>query len=194
MRVLYVENHLSSEKLIKEIKQEKKKRAADRLRMILLVKEGKTAKETAEILNCHPETVRNNVHKFNKKGIEGLSENHLGCPRRLNKDQEEILCSLVNGGPKPDNDVSVFRGTDIQKIIIERFGVNYHLNSVYLVLHRLNLSWQRPRPYHPKSDKEKQEAFKAEIPAIIEEIGKVHPKKKSNRGFKTSRDLACKEF
>ena len=51
-------------------------------------------------------------------------------------------------------------GTDIQLFITENFGHQYHLSSVYKLLHRLGFSWITSRSKHPKQSLEVQEDFK----------------------------------
>ncbi|MEG3756278.1 winged helix-turn-helix domain-containing protein, partial [Psychromonas arctica] len=51
-------------------------------------------------------------------------------------------------------------GTDIQLFIAENFGYQYHLSSVYKLLHRLGFSWITSRTKHPKQSPGAQEDFK----------------------------------
>lgn len=49
---------------------------------------------------------------------------------------------------------------DIQKMIQDKYGVEYSLPGVYHVLNRLNFSWISVRSIHPKANQEAQEDFK----------------------------------
>jgi transposase len=52
------------------------------------------------------------------------------------------------------------KGTDIQKILLNQFDVEYSLTSVYDLLHRLKLVWISVRSKHPSQDQEIQDNFK----------------------------------
>src|SRR5215207_9246527 len=45
-----------------------------RAQIVMASWEGKTTQSIAHELNCHPQTVRERVTRFNKQGIEGLSD------------------------------------------------------------------------------------------------------------------------
>ena len=52
------------------------------------------------------------------------------------------------------------KGTDILKLMEEKFSVRCSLKSVYNALRRIDLVWISGRSKHPKSDPKAQEAFK----------------------------------
>ncbi|TEW53788.1 winged helix-turn-helix domain-containing protein [Psychromonas sp. RZ22] len=65
-------------------------------------------------------------------------------------------------------------GSDIQSFILEHFGYQYHLSSVYKLLHRLGFSWITSRSKHPKQSIEAQEDFKKfQIETILKIPGHI---------------------
>ena len=55
---------------------------------------------------------------------------------------------------------SRIKGKEIQAEILNQFGVEYHLSSLYYLLHRQGLSWITVRSKHPNGDPIVQEALK----------------------------------
>jgi transposase len=72
-----------------------------RAKMILLSSEGYTVPEIRERTNTHDGTIRKWIHRFNKKGIEGL----LPVPRtvknpRITKEQREMIVEVATTEPR----------------------------------------------------------------------------------------------
>jgi transposase len=59
-----------------------------RARIIVASWEGKSTKEIAAELGCHPQTVRERLHRFNAAGIDGLGD-RLGAGRRARLTETE---------------------------------------------------------------------------------------------------------
>jgi len=53
-----------------------------------------------------------------------------------------------------------WRRVDLQRVIKERFGVDYHERYVSTLLHKLGFSHMSARPRHPGQNRETIEAFK----------------------------------
>jgi len=51
-------------------------------------------------------------------------------------------------------------GRDVQRLIRERWQVDYRLPSIYVILKRLKLVWVTARSKHPQMDAHRQEHFK----------------------------------
>jgi transposase len=60
-----------------------------------------------------------------------------------------------------------WRRIDLQKVIRERFGVDYHERHVSTLLKKLGFSHMSARPRHPAQDAEIVEAYK-KLPAHAE--------------------------
>lgn len=89
-----------------------------------------------------------------------------GNPRRLSQAQLEELSEIVETGPDRAVDGVVrWRRVDLQRVVGERFGVEYHERSIGKLLKALRFSHVSARPRHPMQDGRTIEAFKKTLPA-----------------------------
>ena len=152
--------HTSSE-LKQLFRKEKDALLSIRLRAVYLALMGKSAPEIAALLGYRRRTIQNWVYAYNKHGLEGLRDTPgRGLRCKLNADQLQWLRQHLEEGPPPESGLSVFHGKDIQQLIHKQFGVTYHLNSIYKLLHRLGYSYVSSRPEHPKGNRQARETFK----------------------------------
>lgn len=136
--------------------------ARTRIRLLGLehLKNGKTARETAELICVHENSVKRWLKSFSTKGLEGLKEGvGRGAKRKIPKDQEEIFRASIlelqanrKGGR--------IRGSDVLTLMKEKLGVNCSLDTAYESLKRANFVWITSRSKHPNSDQEEQDDFK----------------------------------
>ena len=156
-----VELYHTSDELKRLFRKEKNALLSTRIRAVYLALLGKSAPEIAALLGYRRRTIQNWVYAYNKKGLDGLSD---ACGRgqrcKLNADQLQWLRQRLDEGPPPKSGLSVFHGKDIQQLIEDRFGVTYHLHSIYKLLKRLGYSYVSSRPEHPKGDPAARETFK----------------------------------
>lgn len=133
-----------------------------RLLSLAAVRDGMRRGEAARIGGMDRQTLRDWVHRFNADGPDGLVDRKASGPeRRLNADQLNELEKIVEAGPDPEKDGVVrWRRTDLQRVIKDRFGVDYHERHVGHILHELGFSHVSPRPQHPEQDPEVIEDFK----------------------------------
>lgn len=140
----------------------KEKHARTRIRLLGLdhLKNGKTARETAEFLCVHENSVKRWLKNFVDNGLEGLKEKiGRGAKRKIPKNQEEAFRSSIlelqanlNGGR--------IRGRDVLKLMKEKLGIDCSLDTVYESLKRANFVWITSRSKHPNADQEAQDEFK----------------------------------
>jgi transposase len=118
--------------------------------------------KAAELAGMDRQALRDAVVRFNLEGIEGLYDRPKpGRPHNLTEAEREALKAEILEGPDPETEgLSAYTLEDICAIALERWGVSYHPASMSRVVRRLGLSRQKPRPFHPKSDPDAQEAFK----------------------------------
>lgn len=164
MRTIKVEGPVDREQVELEFQKERDVRRREWLHIILLKFDGKRPSEVASTLRITREKVRRIVHRFNEYSLKGLKRSTSpGVPRKLTGEQESDLRERILKSPQKKDEVSVFHGPDIQRIVQEEYGIAYKDRSIYPVLHRLGLSHQDPRPKHPKGDTAKQAAFNKRI-------------------------------
>jgi len=133
-----------------------------RLLSLAAVLDGMIRADAARIGGMDRQTLRDWVHRFNAAGPEGLKDVWSAGPEpRLSAAQKVALAEIVETGPDPSVDGVVrWRRVDLQRVIKERFGVDYHERHVGKLLKELGFSHMSARPRHPAQNAEIIEAFK----------------------------------
>jgi transposase len=126
------------------------------------VLDGMNRTEAARIGGMDRQTLRDWVHRFNALGPDGLLDRWSKGPEpRLSQEQRAEIAELVETGPdKAVHGVVRWRRIDLQRVILERFGVAYHERTVGKLLKALGFSHVSARPRHPAQDQQTIEAFK----------------------------------
>ncbi len=137
------------------------KRTHIRYQVLILHYRSYTNAHIARIMDLNPHTVGNYVNSYKTGGIEALNMGKTtGCPRLLTKEQEEKLYEVITT-KTPDEVGFGYRknwGANIAcKWVKDNFQVQYSNRGRLQVLHRLNLSYTRPKYTLAKADTEKQE-------------------------------------
>ena len=143
-----------------------------RLLSLAAVLDGMSRSEAARIGGMDRQTLRDWVHRFNAQGPDGLKDIHAGGPRsRLSPEQKAELAQIVETGPDPAVDGVVrWRRIDLQRVIKERFGVNYHERHVGALLKELGFARLSGRPRHPRQDSQVIDMFKKTSPTRFPRI------------------------
>lgn len=152
-----------SQRLEEHIGAERDAKQRDRYRMALLALRGWEATDIAEALSSNRRTVQEWAYRYRDSGIPGLKlKKPPGSKCRLLPAQLDAFRQRLIDGPREGDGVCTLRAKDAQRILNKEFGVDYKLNSVYDVMHRLGLSCLTPRPRHEDSDPEAMKKFKEE--------------------------------
>ncbi len=167
MAVKITRTDYTAEDLRREAGRARTAAASRRMLAIALVLEDVSRRDAARQCGMDRQTLRDWVHRFNAKGLEGLYDRRRPGPApRLTPEQEADLGRMVRDGPDLERDGVVrWRRVDLQVLIEERFEVAYHERTVGKVLHRLGFSHVSTRARHPEADEETQEAFKKNSPS-----------------------------
>ena len=133
-----------------------------RLLSLAAVLDGMNRTEAARIGGMDRQTLRDWVHRFNALGPDGLLDSWPKGPEpRLSQEQRAEIAELVETGPdRAVHGVVRWRRIDLQRVILERFGVAYHERTVGKLLKALGFSHVSARPRHPAQDQRTIEAFK----------------------------------
>lgn len=175
---MYVAQHQTLEELTRLAKHSRSSKVRQRLQIIILAKEKKTAKQIASILGYARSTCLVWVSRYNKEGLQGLEDRKAkGRQRALTEEEEQRLRQRLEAGPREEDGCCTLYGKDIQRILQEEFGKHLSLSGVYYILHSQKFSSLIPRPKHHKADQESQEEFKKKIPEQIREIAQEHKHK-----------------
>jgi putative transposase len=132
--------------------------------VIRLHMNGQTNKSIAETVDLAPHTVGIYINTYKSQGIDGLvPKKPPGRPRFLTKEQEsQVYRTISENTPEEVGFEGVMNWT--AKIaclwVFKEFGVQYKVNGMLDLFHRLNLSYTRPTYVLAKADPEKQEQFK----------------------------------
>ena len=161
---MHVELYHCTEELLDLFRKEKNRRIAVKIHAVYLALIGKTTPQIVKLLGYSRRSIQRWVALYNRCGLAGLKDDY-GTPNasKLNDEQLQLLRQRLEDGPGPEDNVNVFHGRDIQRIIKQQFGVDYHLSSVYRILHKLGYSYVSSRPEHPKGNPEKRVEFKKKL-------------------------------
>ena len=152
----------SSDQLRALARRSKDVNQSRRLLSLAAVRDGKDRAEAAQVGGMDRQTLRDWVHRFNASGPEGLFDHWTEGPKpRLSAEQLAELAGVVEAGPDREVDGVVrWRRVDLQRVIKERFGVDFHERYVGTLLKKLGFSHISARPRHPAQDAGIVEAYK----------------------------------
>ena len=134
-----------------------------RLLAIAAVYDGKSRAEAGRLAGMDRQILRDWVERFNEGGPEALVNRAApGNPRRLTPEQEGELATIVEAGPASEglDHLARWRCADLQALIAERWGVDYHVRTIGKLLHRLGFTHITARPRHYRQDEDAIETFK----------------------------------
>ena len=134
--------------------------------------------QIADMIGLNKNTVGIYINTYETQGAAGLvPEKQSGRPRKLTEEQEQKLYETIS--QKTPNDIG-FSGmmnwtSNLACLwVLREYGVQYHVNGMLEMFHRLNLSYTRPTYVLAKADQKKQEKFKEDFDAV---------KKTTKRGY-----------
>lgn len=145
------------DELERRYKQERDRRVAERIQCIILLHDGKNAKQVAEILMVSVKTIKRWIKIFVKYGVEGLGmlkyENS-GAVCGLSLEQQEQLEKYLNEQVRSS-------AKEVMDYIEKAFGIKYSESGVLKLLKRLKYSYSYKKPVvvPSKADPEKQAVF-----------------------------------
>lgn len=127
-----------------------------RLLPLAAVLDGMNRTEAARIGGMDRQTLRDWVHRFKERSLEGLKDDLArDKPCRLTAAQQAELAVIVETGPdRAVNGGVRWRRVDLKALVAARFGVDYHERTIGKLLKVLGLSHISARLRHPKQDGE----------------------------------------
>jgi len=160
---LAIRQDLSADDLRALARREKDGRAVKRLLAIAHALEGMERAEAARLAGMDRQSLRDAIVRYNAEGFAGLHDRRSpGRPVWLTADEQSALKQAILDRPDLERDglVEWTLPALCEEVIAGRFGKTMHPASLSRVVRKLNLSRQKTRPRHPKSDEKAQEAFK----------------------------------
>ena len=149
-------------KLKKEAEQDSEYRVATRIHAVLLNHDGYSSGDIATLLKSPRSKISECLKKYSTLGFESLLEGQRsGRPQLLTKEQEEMLCDIIDSGPVAYGFLTgVWTSPIIKKVIENEFSISYHVGHVRKILYNLNYSVQRPKRVLANADPEKQNKWR----------------------------------
>lgn len=140
-----------------------------RQRAMDLVRQGYSLGEVARMIGVERRSVRRWRSAYRKKGRRGLeAKPALGRPPRLGPAQSRQLeRELLRGAQAAGFQNELWTCRRVAELVKQRFGIEYHVDHVCRLLHRLGWSAQKPtRRAFERDEREIQRWIKQEWPAI----------------------------
>jgi len=132
-----------------------------RVKGLLLYSQSVDVHQIMTFLDVGKRTFYDWVNRFLDFGIDGVYESQRsGRPPKLNAEQLEILCDIVDSGPVAYGlETGIWTAPTIQSVIEREFGVRYNPSHVRRILHRLGFSVQRPTKKLARADESLQQKW-----------------------------------
>jgi transposase len=139
-----------------------------RARMVVASWEGTTTQAIAVALECHPQTVREHVRRFNELGIEGLQDAPgRGRKARLTEAERSIIVSLIGQAPpgqlvrerdgelhvKDEQGEAHWTLNALARVAQER-GIRVKRSQVCRIFLKEGRAWRQARSWAESSDPE----------------------------------------
>ncbi len=162
MTVAITRLDLSAADLRREAACTEDAKAARRMLAIALLLDGWSREAAAQACAMDRQTLRDWVHRYNERGLEGLYDRlrRNGPPPRLSAEQQAAVAGWVEQGPDLERDGVVrWRRVDLQLRIRQEFAVDLHERTVGKLVRKLSFRRLSVRPQHPRSRPEEQVDF-----------------------------------
>ena len=145
-----------------EIRRTYEARYDHRLHAILLVAQGMSSRQAAQLLGDSPRTVAYWVQRFETEGLAGLADaDRPGRPRRLDQVQ---LCQIEQALRKSPLEVGLsvklWDGKALSAYIKQQFGIQLGIRQCQRLFRQLGFRLRKPRSKIANSDPSKKEEFK----------------------------------
>jgi transposase len=131
----------------------KEKRAADKIKAIVLLKKGYTYEQVAEVLLIDERTIARYKAAYENKGVEELLVvNFVGRAFRLTEEQIRVLQNELES--------RIYNtAAEVCKFVNSKFGIFYKTESMVQFLKKLGYTYKKIKASPGKHDPAKQRAF-----------------------------------
>jgi transposase len=148
--------------LQEEIRHTAESRYNHRLHGLLLVAQGLSGLEVAELLGDAPRTVQYWVRRFEAQGLAGLREGQRpGRPRRLKERQLQAVNAALRRSPQEFGlSGNLWDGKTLSAWIEQRFGVSLGVRQCQNMFRQFDFRLRKPRLLIAQADPERQSAHK----------------------------------
>jgi len=145
-----------------EIRRSYEARYDHRLHAILLVAQGMSCRQAANLLGDSPRTVAYWVQRFENEGLSGLADaDRGGRPRRLKDLHIEQIQQALRQSPSDYGLAAhLWDGKLLSHFIQDQFDIELGVRQCQRLFRQLGFRMRKPRPLIAKADREKQAQFK----------------------------------
>ena len=145
-----------------EIRRTYEARYDHRLHAILLVTQGMSSRQAAQLLGDSPRTVAYWVQRFETEGLAGLADaDRPGRPRRLDQNQLYQIEQALRKSPlEVGLSVNLWDGKALSAYIKQEFGIQLGVRQCQRLFRQLGFRLRKPRSKIANSDPSKKEEFK----------------------------------
>ncbi len=145
-----------------EIRRNDASRYDHRLHGVLLVAQGMTCPQVADLLGDSPRTVVNWVQRFETRGLAGLSEGERpGRPSRLDEHQlSRVEAALRDSPSKYGLATEMWDGPTLSEFLRCELDVNLKVRQCQRLFRQLGFRLRKPRPQVAQADPLLQAAHK----------------------------------
>lgn len=159
---LRIADTLSVLSLQQEIQRSEESRYDHRLHGVLLVAQGMTCPEVARLLGDSPRSVEYWVHRFQRRGLGGLTEGERsGRPRRLNEKQFQEIDRVLRAKPSDAGmRVNLWDGKTLSAWIEKTYGIQLKVRQCQRLFRQMGFRLRKPRPVLARADAARQKKHK----------------------------------
>jgi transposase len=137
-----------------EIRRSQNARYDHRLHAILLVAEGFSARQVAQMMGDSPRTVAYWVNNFLEEGVAGLTElERPGRPPRLSEEQVDEIEDALRMSPSACGLAgNLWDGKTLSAFIMHRWGITLGVRQCQRLFRQLGFRLRKPRPEIANAD------------------------------------------
>jgi len=144
-----------------EIRRSAESRYDHRLHGLLLVAQGLSCREVADLLGDAPRTVEYWVNAFERQGLAGLVEGERrGRPRRLRETQLKAVDRVLRRPPASAGLTGLWDGKTLSAFLEREYDVDLGVRQCQRLFRRLGFRLRKPRPVIAHADPARQVAHK----------------------------------
>lgn len=161
MKTLKLKPHLSDDELKEQLKRAQTTCELKRWQCLYIIQtqKGISAEYLSNILCISKPSIYLYVETYNKLGAESIKPKSKGGRKRYYLSLEEER-DILNNETSKARDGKIITAKDVKKEVEKKIGHPVSDDYLWDLFKRHNWKKKKPRPKHPKSKKEEQEAFK----------------------------------
>ena len=145
-----------------EIRRSEDSRYDHRLHGLLLVAQGMSCRQVAELFGDSPRTVAYWVRRFETNGLSGLTEDEKsGRPRRLNDEQIETIDAALRMAPEDFGLAgNLWDGKTLSAFVKRKWDIYLGTRQCQRLFRQLGFRLRKPRPLIARANVEEQAQVK----------------------------------